>query len=190
MDLQFFKEMLINQYGEEIASKIIEGYSKKKYVIKDNILSAIFRQPGPFYHKIAKYISDEISSDDLVKALSNRRLSYKNSGFYIELYNELASMHIAYMEGEFFKSFIHIYRILERISYAFPMIYARKSSDFSKSYGLLKSFLETKDTGELGFFKNALSVIYKDDDTLDITFEIDLSKLNLSSFVIFFLISS
>lgn len=29
---QFFKEMLLKQYGEEIANKIIDGYSKQKYV--------------------------------------------------------------------------------------------------------------------------------------------------------------
>lgn len=156
--------------------ELTNKFSKKKYIIQDDILSRIYNRPGPFYHKIAKYISDEITSDDLVRALSNRKMSHKNTGFYIEMYNEIASMHIAYEEGEFFKSFIHIYRILERISYAFPMIYSRRSSSFDKTFGLLKSSFEAKDKGELGFFKKALSVIYSGDDTLDITFEIDLSE--------------
>ena len=56
------------------------------------------------------------------------------------------------------------------------MIYSRRSSSFEKTFGLLKSSFEAKDKGELGFFKKALSVIYSGDDTLDITFEIDLSE--------------
>lgn len=64
--------------------ELTNTFSKKKYIIQDDILSRIYNRPGPFYHKIAKYISDEITSDDLARALSNRKMSHKNIGFYID----------------------------------------------------------------------------------------------------------
>jgi len=162
--------------------QLTDSLSKKTFTINDDILSSIYKRRGPFYSKITKYISEEISSVELAKAIDDRPSSNSNYNLYLELYCELASMHIAYQNGDYFKSFIHIYRVLERIAYAFPMIYARKTCDFSRTYSLLKSFLESKDKGELGFFRKALNVIYKDDDILKFTFEIDLTtyaKLNL-----------
>ncbi len=162
--------------------QLTDSLTKKTFTIKDNILSNVYTQRGPFYSRITKYISEEISSVELAKAISDRKSSNRNFNLYLELYCELASMHVAYQNDDYFNSFIHIYRVLERIAYAFPMIYARKTCDFSRTYSLLKSFLESKDKGELGFFRKAIKVIFKDDDILNFTFDIDLTtyaELNL-----------
>lgn len=164
--------------------ELTEVITGKKYSLTEDFLSNVYCQQGQFYHKIAKYISDDISSNYLASAISNLSFSNKNFDFYKQLYNELASMHVAYRNEDYLKSFIHIYRVLERIAYALPMIYARKSKDFAKTFALLKKFMDAKDKGELGFLKKALQVIYDGDNILNVSFDIDLTNyapLNLQN---------
>lgn len=63
-------------------------------------------------------------------------------------------------------SMLHVYRILERISYALPLIYAKKSDDYRHTYDTIKSFFDVSDSkvGELGFFKQSLGTILDSTD--------------------------
>ncbi|ENV71482.1 hypothetical protein F946_03161 [Acinetobacter johnsonii ANC 3681] len=80
-----------------------------------------------------------------------------NRALYKELFFEFCSYFFAKQKGNNETAFIHIYRILERISYAFPLIWASKQNDYYGTFDKLKKFFEKKDAKELNAFKMFLS---------------------------------
>ena len=52
--------------------QLTDSLSKKTFTINDDILSSIYKRRGPFYSKITKYISEEISNVELAKAIDDR----------------------------------------------------------------------------------------------------------------------
>lgn len=84
--------------------------------------------------------------------------------------------------GSYTSAFIYIYRILEKISYAFPLIYASKSQDFLSSFNQLKELMVgDKEKKELGFFKVFIDMLYKgnviSDTSIDIYIRTDDSTV-------------
>ena len=60
---EFLKTMLIEQYGEEIANKIIDGYSKQRYVtLRANTIKA--------------------TNEEIKKELKNSNIEYKEIEWY------------------------------------------------------------------------------------------------------------
>lgn len=83
------------------------------------------------------------------------RRNLRQTGFYQETVGELIHAFVRDAEGQHTLCFLHIYRLLERIAYAFPLIYASRTKDFKQAYTNLKKFLGgSSDTGELTFFSN------------------------------------
>lgn len=90
------------------------------------------------------------------KALDKHlRQNLRQTGFYQETVGELIHAIVRDAEGQHTLCFLHTYRLLERIAYAFPLIYASRTKDFKQAYTNLKKFLGgSSDTGELVFFSN------------------------------------
>lgn len=71
-------------------------------------------------------------------------------------------------------AFVHLYRCLEFMSYSFPMIYASSTRDYKGSFEALKKFLNSNNIGELGFFRNFIAELFKDEDTI-LTFPFEMN---------------
>ena len=118
------------------------------------------RIAGIFY----KALSDDISINDY--NTFSKKVIHSNAGFFKTLYNEILYCIWNKHTGKDTNSFIHIYRILEHISYAFPFLYISKTKDFIGSYNKFKSFFNSQSgdkKSELSFFKSFLSLSLKDD---------------------------
>lgn len=72
--------------------------------------------------------------------------------YYKDLLSEVCGVLWRSQRGEYTLSFLHIYRFLEHVSFAFPLLYASRSSDYDGAFASLKEFF-SNDKKELGFFK-------------------------------------
>lgn len=106
------------------------------------------------YHKLSNYIIN------MTTPHGHQKLS-DNFNFYRAILIEFCACLHAEKHRLGVLSMLHIYRILERMSYALPLLYAKNSDDFRHTYATMKSFFDSTDSkfGELGFFKKSLSTI-------------------------------
>jgi hypothetical protein len=110
-----------------------------------------------------KAISDDININDY-KEFSEKAIR-NNIGFFKTLQSEILYCLWNRFKGRETNAFIHIYRILEHISYVFPLLYISKTNDFVGTYNKFKSFYNIQSgdqKGELGFFKTFLTLSLKE----------------------------
>jgi len=133
---------------------------------------------------LPKYISDSLTLENLSEVLSNKKEINKNKLFFESLNDEFCNFYYNTHKGNHTLAFLHLYRVLEFISYTFPVIYASSTKDFSKSFDLLKDlFSKEKDQGELKVFKYFITKVMsieKDYERLYIDIDIisDLAEYN------------
>ena len=111
---------------------------------------------------LAEILNESIELEDLKKFFFDRRFALKNKQFFSRLENEFCNFLTYQAKGNHTTAFIFLYRILEVISFSFPLIYASKTYDFKHTYGKLKEIFSNNSgnsKGELGFFKTAITVI-------------------------------
>ena len=98
-----------------------------------------------------------------------------NRDFFRELLAEFSNYFVQTKRNNHATAFVHLYRILERISYSVPLLYCATQKDFIGTYNDLKSLFKDDASGELGLFKKFLDQgrfidRLKLDATLQITF--------------------
>lgn len=109
------------------------------------------------------------------------RKGLKHDKFYEELVGELLHYLWRRERGEHTLSFLHVYRFLERISFAFPMLYSARSSDFKAAYTAVQQyFVGGADKGELAFFKRFVEISIEE-QLRDAKVKFDVSALPASS---------
>lgn len=77
-------------------------------------------------------------------------------------------------------AFIHIYRILELLTFNVPLVYTSKSKSYIGSFKQLKSFFSNSGQ-EFSFFKNFLNILFKDEEEIldqDMIFFINCNNLD------------
>lgn len=80
-----------------------------------------------------------------------------NRKFFIALKDELVNFSINQREERYTNAFVHMYRMIEYISYVFPMLYATSAEDFQGTFRVLRNFFSEKNnTAELDFFRKFL----------------------------------
>lgn len=105
----------------------------------------------------------KVSSSNVRKALGGLGVDVENlneylrsarrqQDFYRDILLECVEFFARSKNQEHVMAFLHLYRMLERISFAFPVIYASRATDYKSAYGSLKSFFTDKNQGELRFF--------------------------------------
>ena len=125
--------------------------------------------------KLKDYISEEITLADLDGIFGDRVFLLQNQKFFERLTQEFNNYYFYQNRRSFTTAFAFIYRILETISYAFPLIYATKTNDFRGTYTLLKDYMSgNKDKGELGFFKSFIKVLFGADPALTSSITINI----------------
>lgn len=107
----------------------------------------------------AKGLATALKAQTLGTAELNAYLarSLAQKGFFDELFDEFARYFFHTKNGQHVQAFLHIYRILERVSYSFPIAYAAKSHDYKGTFGLLRDYLTSAKDGELKFFNGFVS---------------------------------
>lgn len=80
-----------------------------------------------------------------------------NRNFYHEVLGEFLNYYVHFGQGRHTSAFIFLYRILERISYTVPLLYAATQKDYIGTFKDLKAILAEDQSGELGLFKKFLS---------------------------------
>lgn len=108
-----------------------------------------------------------------------RQKLYDNFPFYKTILIEFCACLHAEKDRLGIISMLHLYRILERMSYALPLLYAKKSDDYCHTYDTIKSFFGSSGpkVGELGFFKQSLGTILDSTEkSFLFQFELDSSE--------------
>jgi hypothetical protein len=103
------------------------------------------------------------------------RSNAKNNKFFADLLRELTLCLGAKKQERFTESFLYLYRILEYISVAFPMLYAASEKDFRKSHEFLQSLLQAEKDGDLKVLERAIPVIGHDSGLHHITFDFSVA---------------
>ncbi|WP_309397111.1 hypothetical protein [Cerasicoccus maritimus] len=106
-----------------------------------------------------------------------RDFSRPNSGLFRNVSCELAYYFHYSQEHTHLPAFLHIYRILEYISYSFPLVHASNSSNFQGTFTMLKGFFRG-DGGELKFFNKFVNKLFDGDPILNATADINLVGLD------------
>lgn len=156
-------------------AKVIHNYTNSEIKSRVNYFSSDFEKFGNWKNELPILISEDIKSDDLSKYIESTK--YLNRKFYSSILSELSQFLYHENKGSHTTAFLFIYRILEKISYAFPLIYTSKAQDFHRSFESLKKMMKGDDSkGELGFFKTFVSTLYDGDSisetSIDISFQI------------------
>lgn len=149
-------------------------------ISNDTIALCYSRSHDDFITKIASYIIEEEEIDSvewLSNEVSKQRLKYRNIQYFKELYNELCNYYFAVNDNNYVAAFVHEYRMIEYIAYAYPLIYAVRSNDFYMTFGHLKNFVTNQGKGELSFFQSAINKIF-DDGILSTSFDISLESIS------------
>lgn len=111
--------------------------------------------------------------DKLIMASSAR-----NRRFYTDIFFEFCGYFFNQANEHHTAAFVHLYRILERISYAVPLIWAARAREYEATFQTLKSFLTDTRSSELAFFKKFVPQ-FIDSSYLDL--QVNLNVLSVSS---------
>jgi hypothetical protein len=143
--------------------------SRVNYFSGDLVRADNWKKEFPFL------FSEDTTAEDLSIFIQNTK--YINRSFYSAILAEISQFILHTKRGSHTSAFIFVYRILEKISYAFPLIYASKTQDFLRSFGQLKELMVgDKEKKELGFFKAFIKMLYKDDSLSDTSIDIKLNS--------------
>ena len=103
-----------------------------------------------------KSLDAQLGVYGIVVADLNRllRQTLHQRGYYGDLLAEALHYFLRTRRGEHALAFLHCYRFLEHIAFAFPMLYASRSANFSRAFSQLKDFFSGSTAeGELRFFE-------------------------------------
>lgn len=108
----------------------------------------------------------------------------KNEFVYSHILNEL-SFYFIRNKNSAIEGFVHLYRMLEFMSFCFPMMYSSISLDYKGSYDSLQKFFLGDKAGELKFFKRFINTLFEDESfIMNYTYEQyidvdDVSKVDI-----------
>ena len=149
--------------------------SSRKFHQKDNYFSSDLKgYPRNWHNRFPDIMAEGYTVQQL--ALFVEKTKHKNKKFYKNILSELSYYFYYQDKGGHSSAFAFLYRALEHVSYAFPLIYISKADDFSRSYGYLKELMgDNKNSGELGFFKKFITTVYKDDPIIESSVDFEMA---------------
>ncbi len=178
--------LIINDQSPEIlliirllsgSIKLKHNYSDTTITCNTNYFSSDLKNYGQKWKKkFPELISEDIELTDIGNYIHANR--YLNKAFYKQVLYEICHCFYSSKKKSDTTSFIFVYRLLEKIAFAFPLIYASKTQDFIKSFNDLKKLM-TDDTEkkELGFFKRFVTELYKNDAIFNTSIDIPFTNL-------------
>jgi hypothetical protein len=157
--------------------KINHEFSNKEIILTKNFFKSDCSPCLAFREHIPELFGEGYSLSEFSEFI--QKAKFTNRDFYKDLLLEISNFFLHTNRDSHTTAFLYLYRTLEFISYAFPLIYTEKTNDFKGSYNNLKQiFSGDKNTGELGFFKKFIETIFKDDPIKEsnISFQIDIEN--------------
>jgi len=121
-------------------------------------------------------LTDETELGDLDKYLTSSNPA--NLSLFKDLINEFCFYYYYTFKGMHTLAFLHIYRILERMAYTFPMLYASKATDYVGTFNKLSNFFKGSNS-ELKFF-NLFIEDFFEDEFLKYEVKLDITAHNES----------
>ncbi|RYX85883.1 hypothetical protein EON83_03765 [bacterium] len=77
-----------------------------------------------------------------------------NRNFYKEIFHEYCNFFYYSHNGHHQSAFLHLYRIIERMAYCLPLIWAAKAQGYERTFNKLRSYFTEARIGELAVLKN------------------------------------
>ncbi|MGK0272646.1 MAG: hypothetical protein ACI88H_003319 [Cocleimonas sp.] len=157
--------------------ELIHSYTSKSIKSRINYFSGDFKAYSNWKTEFPKTLSDEVSADDISTFIEKNK--FNNRAFYKGVLSELSQFILHENKKSHTSAFIYLYRLLEKISYAFPLIYASKSNDFLRSFKELQDLMAgDKDKKELGFFKTFVQTLYAEDSISETSIDLAINSNN------------
>lgn len=153
---------------------VIDNFSGEKACLKKCYIEPLKNQKRSYRAKnFYKIISNNISLKDYEQILRNK----ENIVFFRELCNELTNVLWYENNNNNTTAFVYIYRTLEYISYAIPLLYVKNTIDFKSSFEALKSYFINSDLkSELKFFETFLKITFKGNPILEIKYDFNFEN--------------
>ena len=142
--------------------ELTHNYSNERIKSRTNYFSSNLTNFSNWNREFPSLLSEDVTASDISIFIDENK--YVNRAFYSKILSEVSQFILHNKRGSHTSAFIYIYRILEKVSYAFPLIYASKSQDFLSSFNQLKNMMVgDKEKKELGFFKIFINTLYEGD---------------------------
>ena len=129
--------------------------------------------------RIKKFCQNFLDDEKLYKDLGSHfsDTEKKNIEFYKRLLTEICYA-ILHREDEPITAFVHIYRAVEVICFALPMlVYTAKNNDYIGGFRAFTQLISGLERSELPFFQKYLSILIKNDPGKDdVSFDILVSS--------------
>lgn len=130
--------------------------------------------------RILDYCGGTLTPEDIRDFYSTARNRMANQKFYKKLLIEISQFCTHQTSENYTAAFVYIYRILELISFPFPLMYASQTNDFKHTYGFLKSYFDENKgnkKGELGFYKSFITQTFSSNPISSSSVDFDLSTI-------------
>lgn len=157
--------------------ELTHNYSNCIIKSRTNFFSSNFTPFQNWSVEFPVLFSDETTSNDIAIFITQNK--FINRSFYSSVLSEISHFLLHTKRGSHTSAFIYIYRLLEKISYAFPLIYTSKTQDFLKSFGQLKELMiGDSEKKELGFFKTFITMLYAGDSISNTSVDICFNSVD------------
>lgn len=131
--------------------------------------------------KSTKQIKTHISPFNLDHYIKFSKKYYaKNINFYYNLLQELSFYFYYTNEKQHQSAFVNLYRILEYVSYSFPLIHASQFGNYIGSFEALRAYFTDTKTSEINFFEKFTENLLRGTSYLSITTDFDFSNSDAS----------
>lgn len=100
---------------------------------------------------IERLFDGDLNFDDVKTFLSKG--ANDNKEFWEEIKSELCLCLVARRNGKYVESFLYLYRLIELISVALPLVYASSQPDYKKALEFIKSLSVSSRDGDLSILK-------------------------------------
>lgn len=138
------------------------------------VTQSIRRQSNKTLPSLVRTIFDgDLSVEDFGVYLTKGK--NENRGFWEKVKGELCLCLVAETSGQHLHAFLHLYRAIELISLALPLVYASTEPDYMVALSLLKS-LNTNDGGDLAVLKSLSKHIAKTGGYEELSIEYDFKS--------------
>ena len=157
--------------------RLLTGISSFRCVMDDQIINQrnnYLYLPSKYNKNLNPKLGRYIHVD--TKILEKKLANHVNRGFYDEILHEFYSYFYEVSKKNQTVAFIHLYRILERISISLPLVYASCCNDYKGVYNGLKKFILDEKTGEIRVLMQFISE-FIDDSILNQQVNVEFKEL-------------
>ncbi|KIN13893.1 hypothetical protein [Halomonas sp. KHS3] len=147
-------------------------FDKNYYLIEPQVQSL---DSAIFWEEVENVLSP-LAFDEPMFLGSFEGRYLENKKFYESFLLEVSYSISASKKNNFVESFLHLYRALEHMCYALPLLYLKRADGYEKTYDEFKSFFgDEKKQSELGFGKKFIKKIM-DTNVYSANFRLDFSQ--------------